>query len=87
MHLVRLMRTGLELLETGDLHVRRVDAPELNAVRDGAMTFEELQDLANDLRARMLEAVKGSALPAEVDHGFVEQVAFEIIGRAKWSIS
>ena len=79
MHLVRLMRTGLELLQTAELHVRRADAPELNAVRDGAMTFKELQDVANELQARMLEAVKETALPADVDHAFVDQMAFEII--------
>jgi predicted nucleotidyltransferase len=79
MHLVRLMRTGLELLQTGELHVRRADAPELNAVRDGAMTFEELQIVANELQARMLEAVKETPLPADVDHAFAEQMACEII--------
>jgi predicted nucleotidyltransferase len=79
MHLVRLMRTGLELLQTGELHVRRADAPELNLVRDGAMTFDELQSLANDLRARMLEAVQTTHLPADVDHAFVDELAFEMI--------
>ena len=79
MHLVRLMRTGLELLRTGELHVHRADASELNAVRDGGMAFEELQNVANELQARMLEAVKGTALPADVDHAFVEEMAFEII--------
>lgn len=79
MHLVRLMRTGLELLETGELHVRRADAAELNAIRDGAMTFEELQSVANELQAKMLEAVKATALPADVDCGFVDEMALEII--------
>jgi hypothetical protein len=79
MHLVRLMRTGLELLETCELHVRRSDAHELNAVRDGAMTFDELQKVASELQAKMLAAVKGTALPADVDHAFVEEMALEII--------
>jgi predicted nucleotidyltransferase len=79
MHLVRLMRTGLELLEAGELHVRRSDAHELNAVRDGAMTFDELQKVASELQAKMLAAVKGTALPADVDHAFVEEMALEII--------
>src|SRR5690606_27726004 len=42
MHLIRLMRMGLEVLESGDLRVRRDDADELSAIRDGAMSFDEL---------------------------------------------
>ena len=42
MHLVRLMRMGLEVLERGDLRVRRDDADALSAIRDGAMSFDEL---------------------------------------------
>jgi predicted nucleotidyltransferase len=83
MHLVRLMRTGLELLETGELRVRRADAPELNAVRDGAMSFEELQSVASELQGSMVEAAKGTSLPADVDHAFVEKVALAMV-RERW---
>ncbi len=44
MHLVRLMRMGLEVLETGVLRVRREDAEDLNAIRGGRMSYEELMD-------------------------------------------
>jgi hypothetical protein len=79
MHLVRLMRTGLELLQAGELRVRREDAADLNAVRGGAMTFEELQNLAGDLQGKMLEAATTTSLPADVDHAFVDRMAFEMI--------
>lgn len=82
MHLVRLMRTGLELLQTGELRVRRKDAADLNAVRDGAMTFEELQNLANDLQGKMLEAATTTSLPPDVDHVFVDRIVFEMISGA-----
>ena len=82
MHLVRLMRTGLELLQTGELRVRRNDAAELNAVRDGAMTFEELQNLASDLQGKMVKAATTTSLPADVNHAFVDRMAFETISGA-----
>ncbi len=52
MHLVRLMRTGLEVLVSGELSVRRDDAAELLAIRDGGLSFEELEALARTARAR-----------------------------------
>lgn len=42
MHLVRLLRMGAEALETGKLNVRRPDAEELLAIRNGAWTYEEV---------------------------------------------
>jgi hypothetical protein len=79
MHLVRLMRTGLEVLETGELRVRRPDADDLNAIRDGALTFDELIALASELQGRMEKAAARTALPAEVDLGFVDRLALEVI--------
>lgn len=80
MHLVRLMRTGLEVLETGDLRVRRPDADDLNGIRDGALTFDQLLALASELQARMEVAAARSSLPAEVDLVFVDWLALELLG-------
>jgi hypothetical protein len=79
MHLVRLMRTGLEALETGTLMVRRPDASELHAIRDGALSFAQLTELAGDLEARMEQAARVSALPEDVDHARVDQLAVELM--------
>jgi hypothetical protein len=46
MHLVRLLRMGAEALQTGELLVKRPDAEELLAIRNGAWTYEELVDYA-----------------------------------------
>jgi hypothetical protein len=46
MHLVRLLRMGAEALQTGEILVKRPDAEELLAIRDGAWTYEELVDYA-----------------------------------------
>jgi predicted nucleotidyltransferase len=67
MHLIRLMRMGLEILETGEFSVRRADASELSAIRDGALSFDELLATANDLRAAIDRAALATQLPEDVD--------------------
>ncbi|MBI5534557.1 MAG: nucleotidyltransferase domain-containing protein [Deltaproteobacteria bacterium] len=79
MHLLRLMQTGLELLETGELRVRRPDASELAAVRNGKLTYEELLARAADLEARMDAAAGSTRLPAQIDFGFVDELALGLI--------
>lgn len=75
MHLIRLMRMGLEALEQGDLFVRRRDADELAAIRDGAMPFEQLLASAGELRSAMERAAERTALPDDVDLERVDALA------------
>lgn len=42
MHVVRLLRTAEEALSTGEVHVKRPDAAELLAIRNGAWSFDEM---------------------------------------------
>jgi hypothetical protein len=79
MHLLRLMQTGLELLETGELRVRRPDAADLNAVRDGALSYDDLLARAAGLEARMEAAARKTSLPAQIDFGRVDSLALELI--------
>lgn len=79
MHLVRLMRMGLEILQTGELRVRRPDAEELNAIRDGALTYDQLMEAAMGLQARIEDAAGRSRLPADVDYGRVDRLVFEVV--------
>lgn len=57
------MRMGLEVLETGNLRVRRDDADELLAIRGGALSFDELLGQVEQLRSRMEAAAQTSSLP------------------------
>lgn len=79
MHLIRLMRMGLEVLERGDLIVRRPDAADLMAIRDGALSFGELLAAAEDLRRQMERAVSSSSLPPDVDRDRIEQLAVALM--------
>jgi len=78
MHLIRLMRMGLEALETGDLQVRRDDADELSAIRDGALRFDDLLAHADALRSHMEAAGRGSSLPNDVDRDRVDAVVYSL---------
>ncbi len=79
MHLVRLMRTGLEILERGELAVRRPDAAELIAIRDGALSFDELLATAARLEEAMKVAATRATLPDDVDHGHADRLAVELM--------
>jgi len=46
MHLVRLLRMGVEALRDGEIIVKRPDARELLAIRSGAWTYEEIVEYA-----------------------------------------
>lgn len=78
MHLIRLMRMGLEVLETGELLVRRIDADELSAIRDGAMLFDELLSAATTLQDAMGRAALTTLLPNDVDLAIVDELVFEL---------
>lgn len=79
MHLVRLMTMGVEALERGELTVRRPDAAELLAVRDGALSYDALIARAGELEARMKEAARTTTLPEDVDPAFVDALLLELV--------
>jgi hypothetical protein len=78
-HLVRLMRTGLEVLTDGALRVRRADADELRAIRDGALGYDQLIEAATALEAAMKVAAATTTLPADVDRAFVDGLLLAVI--------
>lgn len=85
-HLVRLLRMGAEILETGEVHVWRGDrdADELLAIRGGAWTYEQLlawteaQDAVLDRLAR--EGRHG--LPAQPDREALDALCVDLVDRA-----
>lgn len=79
MHLVRLMRMGVEILDRGELLVRRPDAAELQAIRDGVWAFDALLEQTEALRIQMDEAASRSTLPADVDRPAIDALAFELL--------
>lgn len=82
MHLVRIQRMAFEILTTGAVSVRRADAEELLAVRDGAWTFDELEAESEELAARIEAAVPASALPAEPDMAALDELCVRLLSDA-----
>lgn len=64
MHVVRLLRTAEEALSTGEVLVKRPDAEELLAIRNGAWTFNEMMEYWTDRDQYIREVLyKQSVLP------------------------
>jgi predicted nucleotidyltransferase len=71
MHLVRLMRMCVEILSGRGVIVRRKhDAEELNAIRDGAWSYDRLMTEANTLesKAEELYELNPAGLPRGANH-------------------
>lgn len=66
--LVRLLRSGLEILETGKFNVYRPDAQELLSIKNGAWSYEKVVEYAETMNKKMEEAYKITKLPKSVDY-------------------
>ena len=63
MHLVRLLRMGVESLRDGVILVKRPDAEELLDIRNGALTYEELITYSESLEADIQQLRETTSLP------------------------
>jgi hypothetical protein len=72
-HLVRLLRTGYEILTTGDLLVRRPDAEELKSIRQGAWSYEKIIAYADEMIIKVQE-LKEFAVPEQPDVKFINDL-------------
>lgn len=68
-HLTRLMRMGMEILETGKVNVDRtgIDAEELKDIRNGAWPYEQVEQYADDSDKKLVELYKTSTLKKTPD--------------------
>lgn len=78
-HLIRLMRTGFEILTEGVLRVRRPDADELLAIRDGAMSYDELIAEAERIERAVIEAETASRLPRAPQAERIDEVLLSVL--------
>ncbi|MGZ8924285.1 MAG: DNA polymerase beta superfamily protein [Nitrososphaeraceae archaeon] len=62
LHLVRLLRLGVEALDTGVVNVKRADAKELIEIREGKWSYEELIDYSNKMKEKMDKLYKTTQL-------------------------
>lgn len=80
-HAIRLLRMGVEFLETGQLLVNRAtkDAVELIEIKQGFWTLKQVTEEADRLFAEAKRALGVSKLPAKPDHEKVSMLCEEIL--------
>jgi len=85
LHLIRLLRMGCEILETGEVHVRRPDAAELLEIKEGRLLVEEVLEVSEQLQLRLSEAYTRTRLPDEPDTAKIETWMIDAHRRSlKW---
>src|SRR5574341_874208 len=78
-HLIRLLRMGIEFLETGQLQVFRTsDAEELRRIKQGGWTLDQVKEQAEQLFGRIEDARARSPLPAHPDEPAANRLLMEI---------
>lgn len=82
-HCIRLIRMGIEFLNSGTLQVDRsgIDADELLAIKKGAWSFDRAKDEAQNLFSKAAEAMKTSPLPPKPDYIGAEVLVMDILDR------
>lgn len=83
-HLFRLLIQGREILETGELYVDRtdIDADMLRAVRNGSLTYDELMERTEEMRAAIKEAEQNTTLPDKPSFDEINALCIEVIKRS-----
>ncbi len=79
MHLVRLLRMATEILDRGEVIVRRHDAKELLGIRAGAWTFDQLMDWAADTEAKLDDVCSRSTLPHAADYNRLSGLCASVV--------
>jgi uncharacterized protein len=88
-HLVRLMRMAREILEGKGVQVKRPDAEELLAIRNGAWSYDEIISWAENEDHALEEVMKDSALPKNPNRRLISDTVTEITERfleAPWCL-
>lgn len=78
-HLIRLLRMGIEFLQSGELQVYWPDAGEIIEINRGGRTLEETICEAEKLFAQAEEAYERSTLPEKPDRKRAEEVCVSVL--------
>ena len=73
-HLIRLLRTGIEFLASGQLNVFREDAQQLIAIKKGEYSLERVQAMAEDLFKVAQDAFIHSKLPEQPNRKKAQEI-------------
>ncbi|MFK0734927.1 MAG: DNA polymerase beta superfamily protein [Gloeotrichia echinulata GP01] len=87
MHCIRLLRSGLEILKTGEVIVdRRIagDVADLKAILHGEYAYEQVMKMAEDLVAEMDNFYEQSTLPHKPDLEQINELCMELVEMQGW---
>ncbi|MBD2452789.1 nucleotidyltransferase domain-containing protein [Nostoc sp. FACHB-87] len=88
MHCIRLLRSGLEILQRGEVIVdRRMagDVDDLKAILKGQYSYEQVMQMAEDLVAQMEDVYEKSTLPAKPDLEQINELCIELVEMQGWN--
>lgn len=85
MHLIRLLRSGLDILENGVVPVRRPDREYLMDIRNGKFTYEEIVAESEKLTKKVEEISKKSSLKDAPNYDLAKEIMLEIY-KKQWSL-
>jgi hypothetical protein len=80
-HLIRLLRMGKEILETGQINVDRtnIDAEELKAIRNGAWTYDQVEEYAKKMDKELDVLYETSTLPKHPNMVKIKELCVEVV--------
>jgi predicted nucleotidyltransferase len=82
-HCIRLLRMGIEALNTGEMVVERLDdAEELLDIKRGRWSLEKVKDHAEALFAEAEKAHQRSSLPPEPDYARIDRLCHNVVLQA-----
>jgi uncharacterized protein len=79
MHLVRLLKMAVEILDTGKVIVKRPDAAELLSIRNGAWTYEKLMLFVQQIEGALPLCVAVSKLPHTPDRKSIDRLLINVV--------
>jgi uncharacterized protein len=82
MHCIRLLRSGIEILATGEVCVdRRMagDAAELTAILNGDFSYAQVKQLADETFNKLDLVYRQSSLPESADRSAINDLCIELV--------
>jgi hypothetical protein len=82
-HLVRLMRMGMEILETGKVNVDRtqIDSVELKEIKNGAWSYERLEQYAKDTDNKLTDLYNSCKLQKSAQIERINELCISIVDK------
>jgi len=80
-HSIRLLHQGLELASKGNITYPRPEAELLRSIRNGKVSFGEIEELYEDLDAQLSKVIEQAPLRRFPDREGIDQLYYDITGQ------